>query len=84
MHRGYTEEASRQLDGETLPPHVEGVSRVRTPWAVHCKQHGLVYLTEEEYSRQLMMPDYTWVCPLDGKVAHFSSTNFDTFGEDGD
>lgn len=33
-----------------------------TPWAVHCPKHGLVYLTREEYDRQMQKSDYRWEC----------------------
>lgn len=38
-------------------------SLVETPYAVHCPIHGVVYLTEEEYLRQLDQPDLVWSCP---------------------
>ena len=43
----------------------------RTPYAIVCEGPfdipnsgcGLVYLTEEQYNRQMMYPDRTWRCP---------------------
>ena len=43
-----------------------------TPYAVNCKEHGLVYLTEAEYDRQMMLPDSLWQCPRAG-CSHFAT-----------
>ncbi len=34
-----------------------------TAWAVLCPEHGRVFLTEAEYTRQLHRPDASWKCP---------------------
>lgn len=39
------------------------ISTTPTPWAVNCRQHGLVYLTEAEYIRQMEDSDSLWKCP---------------------
>ena len=38
-------------------------SFVPTPYAVQCPTHGMVYLTEEEYDRQLCKSANRWECP---------------------
>lgn len=42
---------------------MNGESTKPTPYAVTCPVHGRVYLTEEEYHRQMMKPDQVWACP---------------------
>ena len=48
---------------------VSGASDTPTPYAVHCEgllegySCGLVYLTPEEYARQMSQPHRTWRCP---------------------
>jgi hypothetical protein len=38
-------------------------SATPTVYAVICRVHGRVYLTEAEYLRQLRRPDSRWECP---------------------
>jgi hypothetical protein len=52
---------------------VSGAGRSDTPtaWAVNCHAHGLVFLTELEYQRQMSLPNAClpnalWVCPSTG------------------
>lgn len=33
-----------------------------TPWAIICPEHGLVYLTNDEYRVQLDRPNVGWEC----------------------
>ena len=57
----------------------------RTPYAVHCLGPwdmpgggcGLVYLTEEQYNRQMARPDYKWRCPHCRYEADWSDDNYD-------
>ena len=51
-----------------------------TPWAVICVQHGQVFLTEDEYSLQLLEADLGWFCPLCERAAEFDDENFDGEG----
>lgn len=34
-----------------------------SPWAVFCKQCGLIYLTRTEYHAQIKDADQVWTCP---------------------
>jgi hypothetical protein len=53
----------------------KSVSEEPTKWAVHCvgdrngDNCGLVFLTEEEYLRQLDVPGKPWCCPQCGGKA---------------
>lgn len=54
-------------------------SKTPTPYAVRCRHHNkesddfsigeLVYMTEDEYQRQLNHPDQLWRCPRCGGAA---------------
>lgn len=48
-----------------------------TAWAVTCREHGTVYLTEAEYDFQLEDPDRGWSCPRCGKSAEWDDDNFE-------
>lgn len=66
----------------------DGQSTKRTPWAVYCPKHGQIFLTREEYNRQLMEDDYGWTCPLMcaevddigpcGRRSEFDDDNYET------
>lgn len=53
--------------------------RVRTPWAVNCPNHGLTFLTQEEYDLQMSRPDDPWVCPICNVLSTWSDNNYETF-----
>lgn len=63
--------------------------RPRTPYAVTCEGPwdlpghgcGLVYLTTEEYNRQMDAPSKTWRCPLCRYEAVWSDDNYESFYE---
>lgn len=38
-------------------------SAVKTAYAVRCMYHGLVYLTYDEYVKQMENPNDLWRCP---------------------
>jgi predicted RNA-binding Zn-ribbon protein involved in translation (DUF1610 family) len=38
-------------------------SESRTPFAILCPDCGQVFLTEDEYDRQMSAPDSRWQCP---------------------
>lgn len=57
------------------------VSEVKTPWAVTCPRHGTVYLTYDEYMRQLARVDDLWSCPLDGQRAAWDDENYEAHQE---
>jgi hypothetical protein len=73
---------------KTKFPATDENSRARTPYAIHCLgiwdlpeagNHGLVYLTEEEYDRQMSNPDATWRCPLCRYEADWDDDNYEEF-----
>jgi len=57
--------------------------RPRTPYAVYCEGpwdipghgHELVYLTREEYNKQMDEPSKTWRCP----ICRYEAKYYDTF-----
>lgn len=54
----------------------------RTPYAVHCKSKcGLIYLTTDEYNKQMYMPDAKWMCPKCGSDAEWDDDNYEDFFE---
>lgn len=55
--------------------------RPATPWAVICREHGQVFLTEEEYVWQMNHPDDLWGCPICGKAAQWDDDNFEKASE---
>jgi hypothetical protein len=81
--RGFTEQASQQLEGRRVQPRPDGIAD-SGPYAVICRQDARVFLTEEEYRRQLSAPDFLWTCPKCGAVAEFDDETWEkaTFGED--
>jgi hypothetical protein len=70
---------------DTVYPPKDAHGRPRTPYAVWCEgpfdmpgvQCGLVYLTEDEYERQMNAPDRTWRCPICRYDARWSDANFE-------
>ena len=53
-------------------------SSERTPWAVICRTHGTVYLTEEQLEEQIRAVG-PWICPHDGTPAAYDYQNEDSF-----
>lgn len=62
------------------------VSEEPTPWAVICAVHGQVYLTEDEYVKQLERPNSYWRCPRCNMTATWDDANYErrVFGDDPD
>lgn len=66
-------------------PTTDSHGRPRTPYGVRClgpwdiPGHGcgLVYLTEEEYLRQLSAAEKTWRCPLCRYEAEWDDLNYE-------
>lgn len=65
-------------------PKQDAHGRPRTPYAVQCEGHledypscGLVYLTYEEYMRQLSAPNATWRCPICRAGADWDDDNYE-------
>lgn len=73
-------------------PDKDAWDRPRTPYAVNClgpfdienAGHGLVYLTEDEYMRQISAPDKTWRCPICRYDAEWDDDNFEQMTEAAD
>lgn len=55
------------------------MSQEPTAWAVICGEHGQVFLTREEYDRQMDSPSALWACPECGEVAQWDDDNFDAW-----
>lgn len=49
----------------------------RTPFAVLCDEHGQQFLTDEQYSQQLLRPDSFWACPRCGESAHWDDDEYE-------
>lgn len=58
--------------------------RKQTPWAVICREHGQVFLTDEEYDSQMDAPDSVWKCPLCGRSAEWDDENYEAMARDDD
>lgn len=64
-------------------PETDAHGRKRTPWAIICKDdypdlsHGLVYLTKDEYERQLSAPHSLWKCPICRCSAQWDDDNYE-------
>ena len=81
----------RYINAEKYPA-VDSHGRKRTPWAVICREtdyiddpelsHGLVYLTQEEYMRQLSVPDALWKCPICRCSAVWDDDNYEKMTRD--
>lgn len=52
-------------------------SEAPTPWAVTCPTHGQVFLSREEYNRQLVRIDDCWTCPECGARADWDDENYE-------
>lgn len=56
----------------------KAMSATRTPYRVVCFMSGEGhYLTEEEYLRQLRIPEFGWKCPQCGNHANWDDANYD-------
>jgi len=52
-------------------------STTPTAWAVNCPRDGLVYLTREEYTRQIGRVDDLWKCPRCGRDAQWDDDTYE-------
>lgn len=50
-------------------------SKTPTAYALECKTHGKIYLTRDEYLRQLESDD-DWLCPIGLCEAVFHEENY--------
>jgi hypothetical protein len=48
-----------------------------TPWAVVCHKHGRVFLTQQQYDKQMIVADAFWICPVCGDVASWDDDNYE-------
>lgn len=64
---------------------MQTVSVHPTPYAVLCRVHGRVFLTHDEYQRQMQRAGDVWRCPLNhcGRAAEWDDDNYDrhVYGE---
>ena len=61
------------------PTEVEDIG-IPSPYAISCYHKGRpvrVFMTEEQYLRQLRRPNNLWVCPSCGETAWFDDTNYE-------
>lgn len=64
-------------------PKFDKHGRPRTPWAIWCRDsdpefsHNLVYLTKDEYDRQMNAPDSLWKCPICRCSADWDDDNYE-------
>ena len=71
-------------------PAKDAWGRPRTAFAVCCggafdvpgSGHGLVYLTDEEYDRQMSSPDSLWKCPFCRYEAQWDDDNYEQMTEE--
>lgn len=58
---------------------MSGASKESTPYAVGCPLHGKVFLTQEEYDRQMGNADNRWVCPhsMCGLISWWDDDNYE-------
>ena len=71
-------------------PDKDKWGRKRTPYAVRCygtdvgvgvtEGHGLIYLTHNEYDRQMDHPDEMWKCPKCGAAVAWDDVNYEEMG----
>lgn len=48
-----------------------------TPWAIHCRKHGKVYLSRSEYNYQMNHGDELWSCPICCVLAQWDDDNYE-------
>lgn len=70
--------ARAQLTAMAPPEGTPAVAEFGSPYAVICREHGRVLLTEDEYTRQLCKPDALWRCPKCGDDAQFDDVHYET------
>jgi hypothetical protein len=61
---------------------VREMKRKQTPWAVICREHRQVFLTDAEYDAQMDNPDAVWKCPLCGHNAEWDDDNYEAMARD--
>ncbi len=71
------DKARQHLDAVRPPEGTPATSQTETPYAVICRAHGQVFLTEDEYGRQLCRPDSLWTCPTCGRAAQWDDDHYE-------
>jgi hypothetical protein len=68
---GYVDEDEKDYIGETIKrnPHIE--------WKEGHTDVYYIYLTKDQYNRQMMMPDRGWSCPVTGLGEDFDDEYFE-------
>ncbi len=69
--------ARAELEKMRPPDGTPTISTEPTPYAVLCRSHGKVYLTKDEYNRQMCAPDSRWSCPECGRICDFDDDNYE-------
>lgn len=69
--------AREQLAAMAPPEGTPAVAEFGSPYAVICRTHGQVQLTEDEYGRQLSRPDALWKCPKCGEEAQWDDSHYE-------
>lgn len=71
--------AREQLEKMRPPDGTPAVAAAPTPYAVICRTDGQVFLTEDEYARQMSRPDSLWACPKCGEPAAFDDDHYERY-----
>ena len=69
--------AREQLAAMAPPEGTPAIAEFATPYAVLCREHGQVFLTKDEYGRQLSRPDALWQCPKCGEEATWDDDHYE-------
>lgn len=62
-----------------LIPITRQISETKTPYAILCSTHEQVFLTSQEYDRQMKRPNSLWTCPICNEVAPWDDDNYDAW-----
>lgn len=71
-------------DGPIFPLPRQGgkVSLTETPWAVHCLNHGKVFLTNHDYNQQMNNANRLWRCPICNEEGAFDDGQYEKYLEE--
>lgn len=71
--------AREQLEKMRPPDGTPAIAAAPTPYAIICSKDGQVFLSNDEYARQMSRPDSFWTCPKCGERASFDDDNYERF-----
>jgi len=72
------QDKAKQYLADVRPPEgTPAISEVETAYAVLCPTHGQVFLTDDEYGRQLCRADDRWICPKCGEICNWDDDNYE-------